>query len=724
MPWPAKGLRRASVNSFGFGGTNAHVVLDDVYHFLEENFLVGNHNTARDPPSLEEIRAPVGEGDQQVHKENGTNGVSGACGIYVANQTNGVSRLNGTNGAINGITTNGTNGANGANATNGANHDGTNGVGEMNGANDVTNGTTTTGMITNSTITNGTNGINGTNGASHVPAANHHPQLILLSSFDEKGTSRLASQLSSHFSHTPHTPSYLANLTYTLNHARSLLPHKAFAVLPSPSSLPSLSSLVSPAIRSHPSPSLALIFTGQGAQYPAMGAALLSYPVFAASLEKSQAQLYDLGCPWGLVGELVRPAGESRINRPDFSQPVCTAVQIALVDLLRTFGISPAAVVGHSSGEIGAAYTVGALSGREAVGVAYYRGVCAARLAEGGCGKKGGMLAVGLSVVGVRRYIEEVEASCGHKGLTVACVNSPKNITVSGGVDQIDLLREVLDREGVFARKLVVDVAYHSPHMEAVAEEYRSLLQGMGMALSEKKSDTQTPVMISSVTGKRITPAELTNPDYWVSNLVSPVQFTAAVTRLFSSTQRGTIRKKLDLSHKNHVQVDSLLEVGPHAALQGPIRDTLTALPGMAKRNIGYSSALVRKQDARLSLMEAMGRLRCAGHAIDLWRVNNATRTLAEGKRDGKVKILTDLPGYVFDHSEARRYWFERRLGRAYRTHTQNKWDLLGKPVPDWNPLEAKWRNVLRVGEMPWVEDHLVSLFPLSPASWSYHTGH
>jgi zearalenone synthase, highly reducing iterative type I polyketide synthase len=71
--------------------------------------------------------------------------------------------------------------------------------------------------------------------------------------------------------------------------------------------------------------------------------------------------------------------------------------------------------------------------------------------------------------------------------------------------------------------------------------------------------------------------------------------------------------------------------------------------------------------------------------------------------------ILPDIPSYPFDHSKG--YWFESRLGNHFRTFPQNKLDLLGKPVADWNPLEAKWRNVIRVSEMPWVEDHVVSQF-------------
>ncbi|KAH8879971.1 reducing type I polyketide synthase [Thozetella sp. PMI_491] len=596
MPWPVKGLRRASVNSFGFGGTNAHVVLDDVHHFLKAHFLVGNHNTVEDPPST----CPSRENEES---------------------------------------------------------------------------------------------------SGPIRDENIAPRLLIFSSHDEKGSSRQASRYASFF-HSMAVPeggmgSYLDNLAHTLNFRRSKLPWRSFAIAESSSSLRSLETLMSHAHRSVDNPGLAMVFTGQGAQWAGMGRELVAYPMFAKRLLEAEEYIKHLGCIWNLREELFRSASDTCINRPDLSQPLCTALQVALVDLLGTFGIQPTAVVGHSSGEIAAAYAAGFISAESAWKISYFRGVCAAGRAGSKTGPQGGMIAVGLSQSAAIPYIEQVAKRFGGRGLTVACINSPKNVTISGDVEQIDILKTMLSHESIFARKLLVDVAYHSPHMEEVAGRYRALLVGCHQdASAERKS-----IMISSVTGEKITSAEEVDADYWVANMVSPVRFVDAVDHLFSNSTRR-IWKKLDLSHMDHFYIDSILEVGPHAALQGPIRDIL-GRQSVAK-NVPYSSVLVRKNSARQSLLEATGQLACLGYPVDLVRINYPS-----GKAPCSLMTLTELPGYPFDHSK--KYWYERRLGKSYRTHSQNKWDLLGKPVPDWNPLEAKWRNVLRVAEMPWIEDHVIN---------------
>lgn len=136
---------------------------------------------------------------------------------------------------------------------------------------------------------------------------------------------------------------------------------------------------------------------------------------------------------------------------PEFSQPLCTALQVALVDLLATWGILPSAVVGHSSGELAAAYAAGALSGREAVIAAFYRGqVC--KTAK----KKGGMAAVGLGRDQVHGYLIP--------GVRIACENSGSSVTISGDLEALEEVMAKIkeDRSDVLCRKLQVKAAYHS----------------------------------------------------------------------------------------------------------------------------------------------------------------------------------------------------------------------------------------------------------------------
>ena len=342
-------------------------------------------------------------------------------------------------------------------------------------------------------------------------------------------------------------------------------------------------------------------------------------------------------------------------------------------------------------------YCLGAISAKAACKIAYNRGTFAAVLAKSDR-HNGAMMSVGLSEGQVQIHIDQLAIQSGYRGLTVACINSPRNVTVSGDATQIKALKSILDEEEIFARKLMVDVAYHSPHMEAIALDYGRSIEDLerGYALSN------STVMISSVTGQNVTQDQLSSADYWVRNMVSPVRFSEAVGQLCAHSSQK-LRKKLDCSHRNHLQINVLLEIGPHSALQGPTRDILTTVAGGA--NISYNSVLVRHQSALTSALEAVGRLHCLGHPVELNRVNRS-----DGKVHKHPLPLPDLPEYPFDHT--REYWHESRVSKRFRLHQQAKLDLLGKPVPDWNPLEAKWRNFIRVSEMPWVEDHVVSHKP------------
>ncbi len=382
------------------------------------------------------------------------------------------------------------------------------------------------------------------------------------------------------------------------------------------------------------------------------------------------------------------------MDRPDFSQPMCTAIQIALVDLLLDIGIHPTAVTGHSSGEIAAAYSCGAISAKAALKIAYCRGVVAARLVKS-VARRGAMLAVGLSQADIQTYINEIAVQPRTSGLTIACINSPKNVTVSGDADRIESLKSLLDEKKIFARKLHVDVAYHSPHMQDVSDDYCIMIQDIEKGESRSKLTT----MISSVTANKVKETDLLSPEYWVSNMVSPVRFSDALGQLTAQSSQN-IRKKIDLSHRKKFSVNMLVEIGPSSALQGPIRDALTELRGAT--NISYTSMLIRRTSALESTLAAIGKIKCLGYPIDL---NNINYPRAEDSKKGMA--LPNLPEYQFDHSK--RYWYESRISDGFRTRQQGKLDLLGKPVPDWNPLEAKWRNHLRVSEMPWMEDHVIN---------------
>ncbi|KAF2686893.1 putative polyketide synthase [Lentithecium fluviatile CBS 122367] len=588
IPWPRQGLRRASVNSFGNAGTNAHVVLDDVFHFLNERGLSAHHCTVQTPPEPN-----LTEDTSVVHAET--------C-VEI-------------------------------------------------------------------------------------------PRVIVLSAHDEAGVQRQAKEYTKHFANvtTFQSTDYLDNLAWTLCLRRSSLPWKSFALVASAEELRKLDSIVSPAKKSITGPGLAFVFTGQGAQWGGMGKELAILPAFQSSLKRSEEALLAMGCSWNIREELVK-ASSAELRSPKMSQPLCTALQIGLVDLLSHFNIHPTAVIGHSSGEIAAAYSAGAISAESAMKIAYFRGTLSERL--GKCpNKEGSMISVGLSKDEVLPYIEQVSAFFLSCNLTVSCVNSPQNVTVSGDTLQVDALESRLKDEKIFARKLEVEVAYHSPQMSAIAEDYRIAIQGIQDNTLPRKNVN----MFSTVTGKRVTRDDLSSPDYWVSNMVLPVNFVGAMNSLLSSSTQQAV-KKLDLSHRNLFRADMLVEIGPHSTLQGPINDILLS---SGKRALpGYAAVLKRKLSALRSLLSTVGHIQCIGYPVDMTHVNGL-------RKDFHYTTLADLPEYVFNHSL--KYWDEPRMSANYRTGNLGKLDLLGKPVMDWNDLEPCWRNHLRLSEMPWIEDHVVN---------------
>lgn len=192
--------------------------------------------------------------------------------------------------------------------------------------------------------------------------------------------------------------------------------------------------------------------------------------------------------------------------------------------------------------------------------MAYFRGFLGAQLAQNET-KQCGMLSVGLSGSAIAPYLDKLSTEFGHAMVTSACFNSPSNITVSGETAHLDCLETMLQQDKVFTRRLKVSLGYHSPQMQKIAESY---LACMG-DLSGRKPKGKAPVMISSVTGGTIAVKDVSQPQYWVRNMVQPVLYLDAVALLCSQAGNRNA-KKLDGSHRAVVSVQQLLEVGPHSA--------------------------------------------------------------------------------------------------------------------------------------------------------------
>ena len=380
----------------------------------------------------------------------------------------------------------------------------------------------------------------------------------------------------------------------------------------------------------------------------------------------------------------------TNVHNPAYSQPLCTIVQIALVDLLRSVNVLPSAVVGHSSGEIAAAYSVGALSTRSALKVAFYRGKVSARLAST-CTKPGAMVAVNLSEAEVQPFLDRTNtpSSCGE--VSIACINSPYSVTISGDAHEIDMLMSLLKQQKVVATKLKVNVAYHSKAMEQVSIEYQTMIGD----ITTGDVASNGAMMFSSVTGSTVSFDEVCQPGYWVKNLTSQVRFLEAFSNLcLQSTQSPT--PKLE-RHGKGIAVTDVLEVGPHSALQKPIKDILSSLEG--GESVAYNSVLQRGVSALSSLYKIAGRLYCKGHPVNVTALNNRGQQLSRA-------VLVDLPEYPFNRSQS--YWVEGRLSKNFRFRQHPPHELLGTPETNWNVREARWRHMIRATDNPWILDHKV----------------
>jgi acyl transferase domain-containing protein/ubiquinone/menaquinone biosynthesis C-methylase UbiE len=362
-------------------------------------------------------------------------------------------------------------------------------------------------------------------------------------------------------------------------------------------------------------------------------------------------------------------------------------VQIALTQLLRAWGITPTAVTSHSSGEIAAAYAAGALDLSSAMAIAFARGGLASE-SNRQHARKGGMVAVGMGAVESQKYLSRVS----HGKVVLACENSPNSITISGDVCGLDQLEGFLKEKNIFARRLKVDAAWHSHHMEAVADAYHASMDNK----VRPAQDHLDVIFSSPATGIRIDDAEqIGSPAHWVRSLTGPVRFVEA------------FRSMCFEAPGSEPAVDMVIEVGPHAALSGPIQDIM-AMPEFKEVSIPYGSCLIRKQNAVDTMLALAGSLIQKSYPVNLAAVN-----FPYGKYG--LKVLHDLPRYPWNHQT--RHWNEPRTNRALRNRGEIPHDLLGSLVLGTNLSAPSWRHIVRINDLPWVRDHIVQNNIIYPAA-------
>jgi len=356
------------------------------------------------------------------------------------------------------------------------------------------------------------------------------------------------------------------------------------------------------------------VFSGQGPQHAGMACGLLDrYPAFREEVQQCDQIVRSLA-GWSIIEELRRPEETSRLEQTEFAQPTLFALQAGLVALWRSLGVIPAAVIGHSSGEVAAAYAAGALSRDDALRLIVLRG--RSMQAHAGAGK---MAAVGLSECEARELCEH-----GSGRISIGAVNSPKSVTLSGEWEGIDQVAAELEARGAFCRVLRGNVAFHSPQMEPVADELRRELAGL------RPGGGNSVAIYSTVTGKQTASSELT-AEYWACNARQPVRFGEAVQHILADGY------------------ELFVELGPHPVLAASVEESArgaeesqtTSLSPPAPR---VFPSLRRQQDDAHTLKLALAGLHVCGAEVDL------------GPAFPNRGRVIPLPAYAWQRE---RYWID-----------------------------------------------------------------
>ncbi|RMD44521.1 hypothetical protein DV735_g512, partial [Chaetothyriales sp. CBS 134920] len=491
-------------------------------------------------------------------------------------------------------------------------------------------------------------------------------QLMLFSAKHEQALREMVAQHQAYYiSH----PDSLPDMAYSLAKRREVLSNRCFCVTDGDDWIPSRTYRAN----NRSQPQIVFVFTGQGAQWPQMGQSLAENVAgFRADIEKMDGIIQALPDPpeWRLLDVILKPKASRRISEASLSQPCCTAIQIALINLLRANAISPAIVAGHSSGEIAAAYASEAISEADAIVIAYYRGKVMLDLNAAGI--KGRMAAVSAGSDTIRAFLED--------GVVVACENSPESTTISGDLEAVERTMETIKEKlpEASVRKLVVDQAYHSHHMNPVTPKYTNLLQSQLRAAAEPRVP-----FFSSVTGELIGPETGLDDGYWVKNLVSRVKFSTAISSILTSAKGPWV----------------FLEIGPHAALAGPLRQIFQH----EKATGEYISVLTRGQDSYQSFLKALGELWLQG--VDI----------TQGETFHRGSFLPDLPLYPWHYDGP--LWAESRLSKEWRLRKFAHHEVLGSRVLESTDLSPSWRNLLRLDEVSWIKEHQVGGEVVFPAT-------
>ncbi|MFI9052886.1 SDR family NAD(P)-dependent oxidoreductase, partial [Streptomyces sp. NPDC053427] len=400
------------------------------------------------------------------------------------------------------------------------------------------------------------------------------------------------------------------------------------------------------------------LFPGQGSQYPGMAADLMtSSTVFRDHIEACETAL-SRHTDWSLTQVLTQHPDAPGLDRVDIVQPALFAVLTGLAELWKAHGIHPDAVLGHSQGEIAAAYTAGALTLDDATTIVALRAQALARITGTG------------TMASLTTTPEQAQQlTTRHPDLHIAAVNGPTTVIITGNTHSIEQLLETCATEGIHARRIPVDYASHSPHIDPLEHDIRT-------ALAHITPQPTTVTYYSGMTGTPLDTTTLTG-DYWFTSMRQPVQFHTATQNLL---------------HTGHTL---LIETSPHpvltTALTQTIENTETPSP------ITITGTLRRDHNPHTQLTTALAHAHTHGTTPTWTTLHPHTKT------------TTDLPTYAFQHQP---YWLNTpantgdptHLGQATTAHP-----LLGAVLESAEDDRTTFTGQISLTTHPWLTDHAVA---------------
>lgn len=329
---------------------------------------------------------------------------------------------------------------------------------------------------------------------------------------------------------------------------------------------------------------LAFVYSGQGPHWWAMGRELMGKePVFRSAIEECDSLLRHY-VNWSLMDEFFKSSHDNRFSRTEVAQPAIFALQVGITKLFENYGVTPDGVVGHSTGEVAAAYASEVLGLEDAIKVIFNKG----HLMQQSDGK-GKMVSVNLPLDEMQRVLEKYEGR-----VSVAAVNSKNTTAISGDEGPIRDVVNQLERKGIVCRMVKVNCAFHSPQMESYKEELTRNLSGIEVRRPNISIySTVYGNLYNSLNGKKYY-----NPAYWGKNIRQPVLFSSAVTEMIKD------------------EYNFFVEIAPHPVLSASI---LKCLKNLNNRKCVVIQTLRREKDCKRTFLKALGTLYCNGFDID-WK--------------------------------------------------------------------------------------------------------